>query len=64
MTLPLEEINKMKGKTVRVILKNGKEFIGKLVSFDLNANVGIEVKSELEFIQGQEVCAMTCETKP
>jgi len=63
MSLPLDEIRKMIGKNVTVMLKNGKNLEGKLVSFDLNANVGIEIKSELEFIQGKEVCIVSCNSK-
>ncbi|MBN2454737.1 hypothetical protein JXB11_04285 [Candidatus Woesearchaeota archaeon] len=60
MTMPLEEISRMIGKMVKVVLRSGREVEGKLVSFDLNANVGIETKNELEFVQGQEVCTVSC----
>lgn len=59
---PLDIINTMKGKEVRVQLKNGKEIKGKLISFDLNANVGIEIKKQIEFIQGETVATVE-ETK-
>ena len=60
MTLPLDEIARMMGQNVTVILRNGKELSGKLLSFDLNANVGIEVKGTITFLQGQEVTVLSC----
>lgn len=50
---PLDIINTLKGKKVVVQLKNGKEITGKLISFDLNTNIGIETKQGTEFIQGK-----------
>jgi len=49
---PLDMMNAMKGKNVLVQLKNGKEITGKLLSFDLNTNIGIETKQGIQFIQG------------
>ncbi|MFH1182433.1 MAG: LSM domain-containing protein [Candidatus Woesearchaeota archaeon] len=60
MTLPLDEIARMIGQNVTVILKNGKEMKGKLLSFDLNANVGIEIQGNVTFLQGQEVTVLSC----
>lgn len=50
--MPLDAINEMKGKEVIVKLCNGEEIIGVLRAFDLQSNVGIEVKGELIFVQG------------
>lgn len=50
--MPLDSIHKMKGKEVIVSMKNGDEIEGKLISFDLQQNCGIEIKGELVFIQG------------
>jgi small nuclear ribonucleoprotein (snRNP)-like protein len=60
MTLPLDEVGLMIGKDVTIMLRNGKEMTGKLLSFDLNANIGLDVKGDITFIQGQEVTIMSC----
>lgn len=44
--LPLEVIDKAIGSTVRVLLTNDKEFVGKLVGFDDFVNVVLENVSE------------------
>jgi hypothetical protein len=61
MTLPLDEIARMIGQNVTVMLRNGKELSGKLLSFDLNANIGIEIKGNVTFLQGQEVTILSCQ---
>ncbi len=63
MTTPLDSINEMKNKEVLVQLKDGKEITGKLMSFDLSSNIGIEVKGNLEFIQGELVSAVSLAEK-
>lgn len=60
MSLPLDEIAQMMGQSVTVILRNGKELSGKLLSFDLNANVGIEIQGNVTFLQGKEVTVLSC----
>jgi small nuclear ribonucleoprotein (snRNP)-like protein len=60
MTLPLDEIARMIGQNVTVVLRNGKEMSGRLLSFDLNANIGIDVKGNVTFLQGQEVTVLSC----
>jgi small nuclear ribonucleoprotein (snRNP)-like protein len=61
MTLPLDEIAMMIGRNVTVMLRNGKEMSGKLLSFDLNSNIGIEVQGNITFLQGQEVTVLCCQ---
>ncbi len=56
---PLDIINAMKGKEVSVQLKNGREIKGRLISFDLNSNIGIEKKKRIEFIQGETVASIS-----
>ncbi len=63
MTTPLDSINEMKQKDVIVQLKDGREITGKLMSFDLSSNIGIEVKGNLEFIQGELVSAVSLAEK-
>lgn len=55
---PLDVINTLRGKEVIVQLKSGKEIKGKLLSFDLNTNIGIETAKGVEFIQGETVTAI------
>ncbi|RLG17361.1 small nuclear ribonucleoprotein [Nanoarchaeota archaeon] len=45
---PLDLLNESKGKRVLVELKNGKQFIGKLVSFDIHINTVLEEAQEME----------------
>ena len=45
---PLDLLNESKGKRVLVELKNGKQFIGKLVSFDIHINTVLEEAHEME----------------
>ncbi len=52
---PIDVLNSLKGKDVLLQLRNGKEVSGKLVSIDLNSNVGIEVEGKLVFFQGESV---------
>ena len=39
---PLDALNKARGKRIIVELKNNKQYIGKLKSFDIHINVVIE----------------------
>lgn len=50
---PLDIINSLKGKDVVVQLKNGDEIEGRLISFDLNSNIGLEAGGILRFFQGK-----------
>ena len=45
---PLDLLNESKGKRVLVELKNGKQFVGKLVSFDIHINTVLEEAQEME----------------
>ena len=63
---PLDALNEARGKNVIVELKNGKQFIGKLKSFDIHVNTVLvdseervdgEVKRKLNtiFIRGDTI---------
>lgn len=43
---PLDALNKSRGKKVLVELKNGKQYIGKLNSFDIHINVVLDEAEE------------------
>ncbi len=45
---PLDALNKARNKKVMVELKNGKQYIGKLNSFDIHINVVLEEAEERE----------------
>ena len=45
---PLDALNEAKNKRVLVLLKNGKEYTGKLKSFDIHVNLVLEEAEELE----------------
>ena len=45
---PLDMLNQNKGKDVLVNLKNGKQYSGQLMAFDLNINLVVDNVSELE----------------
>lgn len=45
---PLDALNHSKGKRVLVELKNGKQFIGNLKSFDIHINTVLEDAEEHE----------------
>jgi small nuclear ribonucleoprotein len=45
---PLDALNDSRGKQVMVELKNGKQFVGKLVAFDIHINTVLEEAQELE----------------
>lgn len=44
---PLDLLNKAKGKEVLVQLKNDKQFVGKLLAFDIHINVVLESTKEV-----------------
>lgn len=50
--MPMDTINDMKGKEVRILLRTGETVEGVLNSFDLQQNVGLKIKGENTFIQG------------
>ncbi len=43
---PLDALNKARNKKVLVELKNGKQFIGTIVSFDIHINTVLEEAEE------------------
>jgi small nuclear ribonucleoprotein len=43
---PLDALNKSRNKKVIVELKNGKQYVGKLNSFDIHINVVLEEAEE------------------
>jgi small nuclear ribonucleoprotein len=45
---PLDALNNARGKNILVELKNGKQFIGKLKSFDIHINTVLEEAEERE----------------
>lgn len=45
---PLDALNKARDKRVIVELKNGKQYLGKLKSFDIHINVVLEDAEERE----------------
>jgi small nuclear ribonucleoprotein len=45
---PLDALNKARNKKVLVELKNGKQFIGNLVSFDIHINTVLDNAEERE----------------
>ena len=45
---PLDALNKARNKRVIVELKNGKQFIGTLISFDIHINTVIDNVEERE----------------
>ena len=44
---PLDLLNKAKGKEVLVQLKNEKQFVGKLLAFDIHINIVLEGTKEV-----------------
>jgi len=45
---PLDLLNQSKGKEILVELKNKKEFVGTLLSFDIHINIVMENAKEIE----------------
>jgi len=45
---PLDALNASRGKRVIVELKNGKQFIGKLIAFDIHINTVLDDAEERE----------------
>lgn len=48
---PLDALNKARNKKVIVELKNGKQFIGKLISFDIHINTVLDDAEE--YVDGE-----------
>lgn len=46
MSRPLDALNKARGKRVIVELKNGRQYVGTLVSFDIHINTVLETAEE------------------
>lgn len=44
---PLDTLNKARNKRVIVELKNGKQFVGKLLAFDIHINVVLNDSEEM-----------------
>jgi len=55
---PLDFINSKKGKEITVILTDDKEITGKLITFDLNINLLMELRKKSRFIKGNMVKAI------
>lgn len=45
---PLDTLNRSRNKRVMLELKNGKQFVGKLISFDVHINTVLEEAEEME----------------
>ena len=45
---PLDALNQSRGKRVIVELKNGKQFVGKLIAFDIHINTVLDDAEERE----------------
>ncbi len=45
---PLDLLNTSKGKEILVQLKNGRQFVGTLLAFDIHINVVLENAKEVE----------------
>ena len=69
---PLDALNESRGKRVIVELKNGKQYIGKLKSFDIHINTVLEDVEEriegeikrkigLVFIRGDTIVLISTE---
>ena len=48
MSRPLDALNKSRNKRVLVELKNGRQYIGDLVSFDIHINTVLDEAEERE----------------
>lgn len=46
VTRPLDALNKSKGKRIIVELKNNKQYVGKLLAFDIHINIVLEDAEE------------------
>lgn len=46
MSRPLDALNKARGKRVMVELKNGRQYLGNLISFDIHINTVLEEAEE------------------
>jgi small nuclear ribonucleoprotein len=47
MARPLDALNKARGKRVIVELKNGRQYVGTLIAFDIHINTVLENAEEL-----------------
>ncbi len=67
---PLDALNNARNKRVIVELKNGKQFVGKLKSFDIHINTVLDEAEEMEggkttrklgtiFIRGDTIILIT-----
>jgi len=45
---PMDLLNNSKGKEVLVYLKNGRQFSGKLLAFDVHVNIALDNAKEME----------------
>ncbi len=45
---PLDTLNKARNKRVMLELKNGKQFVGELISFDVHINTVLSNAEEIE----------------
>ncbi|MBU0980062.1 MAG: hypothetical protein KJ709_04620, partial [Nanoarchaeota archaeon] len=52
---PLDTLNRFKGQIVSVDLRDGQKVTGKMLSFDLSINMGMDVRGTIQFIKGEKV---------
>ena len=57
--MPAEIIARMAGKRVFVMLKDGHEIEGTLISFDENSNAEVKVGEIVQFIQGESINSLS-----
>ncbi|MFH1133938.1 MAG: LSM domain-containing protein [Nanoarchaeota archaeon] len=55
---PLDTLNALRGKMISADLRGGETVTGKLLSFDLTINLGLEVKGVVQFVKGESVIAI------
>ena len=58
-SIPAEIIARMSGKRVFVVLKDGHEIEGTLISFDDNSNAEVKVGEIVQFIQGESINSLS-----
>lgn len=49
---PLDALNLLKGQEVTIVLKTGREIVGKLEAYDVNTNVAVNIDGNSVSIQG------------
>jgi small nuclear ribonucleoprotein len=60
---PLDVLNNLKGKKVKVLLKDRNKIEGTLVTFDIHINLVLEdiedSKEEIMFVRGDEIVSVS-----